>query len=92
MKYLVTGKTANTGKMLSPEQFTQVIDKGIILSLEAFNNLGIVNNKIFKKMFASKKTGVAIVEADSHTDVNDILQNCPPWLKVNWNVMPLENF
>jgi hypothetical protein len=92
MKYLVTGKTENTGKMLSPEQFTQVIDKGIILSLEAFNNLGIGNNNFFKKVLASNKTGVAIVEADSHNHVKDILQNCPPWLKVDWNVMLLENF
>ena len=92
MKYLVTGKIVNTGEMVSPEQFTQIINKGIILNLKAYHDLGL-DNIVFRDHVPNKtRTGVAIVDADSDADVDDILQKFPVWFNVNWNVTQLKNF
>jgi hypothetical protein len=92
MKYLVTGRNVNTGEMVSPEQFTQIINKGIILNLKAYHDLGIDNGVIQNKNKNCTKTGVAIVDANTDAEVNDLLENTPAWFNVNWNVSPLENF
>ena len=92
MKYLVTGKIINTGEMVSPEQFTQIINKGIILNLKAYHDLGL-DNLVFRGYKPNKtKTGVAIVDAASDADVDNLLQKFPTWLEVNWDVKPLMNF
>ena len=92
MKYIVTGESLETGKMVSPEQFTQVLKKGIILNLEAYSELGIDQKVLANDIFPRKQTGVAIVEAKSHLEVNRQLQTFPTWLRVKWNVKPLKNF
>ena len=94
MKYLVTGEIMNTGEMVTPEQFTQIINKGIILDLKAYKDLGIKGDIKFKTNGNScnTRTGIAIVDADTDSEVNYLLQKFPPWFNVNWNVAPLENF
>jgi hypothetical protein len=75
--------------MVSPEQFAHVLEKGMILTLDAFNKLGI-NQKIkADNAFASEKAGVAIVEAESQKGVSRQLKNFPRWCRVNWSVTPL---
>ena len=92
MKYIVTGKIVNTGEMVSPEQFTQIINKGIILNLKAYHDLGY-DNIVFRDYKTNKtRTGVAIVDAESDADVDDLLQKFPAWFKVNWKVTQLNNF
>jgi hypothetical protein len=78
--------------MVSPEQFAQVLEKGIILNLKTYSELGIDQKVLVNGMFPKTKTGVAIVEAKSSVEVNRQLQNFPAWLRVKWNVTPLKNF
>ena len=90
MKYLITGETKDSKRNVSPEEFAHILERGIVLTLEAYNNLGFKKKIIINNTSAIKgKTGVAIVEGDSHEDVNKILGKFPSWLKVKWTVMPL---
>ena len=90
MKYLVTGETIETGRNVSPEEFAHVLDKGIVLNLKVYNELGF-KNRILPNGTAKERTGVAIVEGESSKDVNHLLQKFPDWFKVNWTVTQLEN-
>ena len=91
MKYLITGETIESGRKVSPEELAHVLDRGIILNLEAYNNLGL-KQKIIPNGTAISKTGVAIVDGESSKDVNSLLKKFPSWLRVKWTVSPLENF
>ena len=91
MKFVVTGETIETNRKVFPEEFVQVLKKGIVLNLEAYNNLGF-KKKISPNGTAKTKTGVAIVDVDSADDAKRLLANAPSWFKVNWSVTPLENF
>jgi len=88
MKYLVMGETIDTGRKVSPDEFAHVLDRGIVLTLEAYNKLGF-KNKIVPNGNGGTRTGVAIVDGDSHEDVHRILDNFPAWFKVDWTVRPL---
>jgi len=91
MKYLITGETMKNGRKVSPDELAHVLDRGIILDLEAYNNLGL-KKKISPNGTAQTRTGVAIVDGESPEDVNRKLKNFPSWLKVNWSITPLDNF
>jgi hypothetical protein len=91
MQYLVTGETINTGQRISPEQFFRFLDKGIILTAEAYNKLGYKNKILGNGKSTGARTGVAIVEGESHEEVNRILEKFSTWHPINWTVTPLEN-
>jgi hypothetical protein len=91
MKYIITGETLKTGRNVSPEEFTQVLNKGIILNLEAYNNLGF-EQKITPNGTELIKTGVAIIEGESLKEVNKHLDKFPTWMQVKWTVTPFESF
>jgi len=40
MKYIETGETIETGRKISPVEFAHVLNRGIVLTLEAYNKLG----------------------------------------------------
>ena len=91
MKYMVIGETTKTGRKISPEEFTKVFNKGIILNLEVFNNLGF-GKKIQPNGTSKLKTGVAIVDGSSYRDISRKLDSYPFLYDVKWTVTPLENF
>lgn len=91
MQYLVTGETIETGQKVSPEQFFRFLEKGIILTLEAFNKLGYKKKISPNGNPAGARTGVAIVEGESHEEVNRLLDSFPYWVDVNWTVTALDN-
>jgi hypothetical protein len=89
MKYLITGETIETGRKVSPEEFAHLLDRGIVLTLEAYNRLKY--REIIKlKGNNGDRMGVAIVEGDTTDDINRQLDNFPSWFKVNWTVTPLQ--
>ncbi len=91
MKYIVTGETFETHRNISPEELTLVLEKGIILNLDVYDNLGI-SHKITPNGTAKAKTGVAIVDGESSDDIFRKLECFPPLFNVNWTVTPLDNF
>ena len=91
MKYIVTGEMIKAGRMVSPGDFTQILNKGIILTLGAYKNLGYKKNIPGNENLDDTRTGVAILEGDSHEDVNRELENLPNWCQVDWTVTPVEN-
>ena len=68
MKYLITGETIESGRKVSPEELAHVLDRGIILNLEAYNKLGL-KTQISPNGTAITKTGIAIVDGESSKDV-----------------------
>ena len=92
MKYLITGEIIDTGEKVSPEQFTQVLNKGIIITPDVFNELGFDEKISTDGIPDDPRTGLAIVDGDSHEEVNSILQNFPSWCRVNWTVTSLGTF
>jgi hypothetical protein len=91
MKYIITGETTNKKRNISPEEFTKVFSKGIILNLEVFNNLGF-DRKIQPNGSPINETGVAIVDGESNEDISRKLDKSPFLFKVDWTVTPFESF
>jgi hypothetical protein len=74
--------------MISPEEFAHVLDRGIVLNLDAYKKLGF-KNKIYSNTTDAASTGVAIVDGKSQKDVDLIMDRFPKWLKTNWTIRPL---
>ena len=89
MKYLITGETIDTRRKVTANEFTHVLEKGIILNLFVYNKLGF-KKKINANGIPEKRIGVAIIHGESIKDIYRILAKFPSWFKVNWNVIPLE--
>jgi hypothetical protein len=89
MKYLIIGETIDTKRNVTPNEFTNILERGIILNLYVYNKLG------FKKKFKTngnpeKSIGVAIVHGESIKGIKRLLAKVPSWFKVKWKVVPLE--
>ena len=89
MKYLITGETIDTCRNVTPNEFTNVLEKGIILNLDVYRKLGF-KKKITANGTPEKRIGVAIVHGESIKEIKRILAKFPSWFKVNWKVVPLE--
>lgn len=89
MQYIITGETTDSHRNITPDELTLVLDKGLILHLQIYNELGF-KTKISSNGTSKKRIGIAIVNGKSIMEIKRILVNAPSWFKVNWTVVPLE--
>lgn len=92
MRYLVTGEFIDPGVLLPPEQFVQVVERVVVPSLEAIAKLEAEKKVLAAGVFAGARAGALIVEAESHTALNQLLQGLPFWGLLKWTVTPLQTF
>jgi hypothetical protein len=89
MRYIITGKTIEHKRHVTPEEFAHFLRRGIVLHIDAFNRLGF-KKKINSVKTDRKRSGVAIITSQSIKEVARILKFFPSWFKVNWKIIPLE--
>lgn len=90
MKYLVTGSKGPG--FASPEEGVSILERLVLPSLD-----GLVRLEKHKKILAGglpvgDRAFVFIVEAASHEEVDQLLQDIPLWGVLSWQVTPLQTF
>lgn len=92
MRYFVKGELVEPGVLLPQEEFVQILENTIVPSLEAISKLESENKILAAGALTGAKAGVFILDAESHEEVTQLLQNLPFWSLLKWEVIPLDSF
>ncbi len=92
MQYLVTTEASTDLGLLPPQQMAQLLEQVITPSIEAIVKLEKEKKILAGGIPVGSRTGVFIVEAASHDELDQLLLSLPLWGLYNFNVTPLESF
>lgn len=87
MRYLVIGEAKRTPPM-PPDQYLELV----IASHEALAAHEKAGKIVAGGIFTGRQGGIAVVEAESHQEVDRLLCSLPFWVFVDWEVIPLVSF
>jgi len=92
MRYLVTVDYVDATAPLSSQQLLQLIEQAGIPTLEACAKLEAEQKILAGGVAARTGSGIMIVEASSHEDLNQLVQRLPAWGALQVAVTPLQSF
>jgi len=90
MKYLVTGSKGPG--FASPEEGAVILEQAALPSLEMLIKLEKRGKILAGGLPVGDRAFVFIVEAASHEEVDQFLQDLPLWGVLSWQVTPLQTF
>lgn len=91
MLYHVSGEYIE-GPLLSHQQIIQRLEHAIMPGLEACAKLVAGKKILAGGVVAGLRASMFILEAESHEEVNRILQSLPLWTLNTWKITPLVSF
>lgn len=91
LTYLVKGEAVELGP-IPPQQMIQLMEKVFIPSHEMIVKLEKEGKILAGGLFVGQRAGAFIIEAESHDEVDKLLQSLPMWGLVKWKVIPLQSF
>jgi muconolactone delta-isomerase len=90
MQYLVTEELINPGPLLPPDQLVGIMRQWVLPSMDTLINLKSEGKIIAGGLPVGERALVLIFEAQSHEELDTILQRLPLWGLAKWKVTPLE--
>ena len=91
MQYLVTEELIDLGPLLPPDQLVGIMRQWVLPSMDTLINLKSEGKIIAGGLRVGERALVLIFEAESHEELDTILQRLPLWGLAKWKVTPLEN-
>lgn len=91
LTYLVKGEAVELGP-IPPQQMIQLMEQVFIPSHEMIVKLEKEGKILAGGLFVGQKAGTLIIEAESHDEVDKLLQSLPMWGLVKFKVIPLQSF
>jgi len=90
MKYLVTGSKGPG--FASPEEGLVILEQSVLPSLDKLIKLEKRKKILAGGLPVGDRAFVFIVEAASHEELDQLLQDLPLWGVLSWQVTPLQTF
>ena len=90
MQYLVTG--SDGPGFADPQEVLDILENGILPTFEAIKQLQEQGNIIAGGMPVGERSFVAIFEARSNGELDQMLRQLPAWGQLEWEVVPLQSF
>jgi len=90
MQYLVTEELINPGPLLPPDQLVGIMRQWVLPSMDTLIKLKSEGKIVAGGVPVGERALVLIFEAESHEELDTILQRLPLWGLAKWKVTPLE--
>ena len=90
MQYLVTEELIDPGPQLPPDQLVAIMRQWVLPSMDTLIKLKSEGKILAGGLRVGERALVLIFEAESHEELDTILQSLPLWGLAEWKVTPLE--
>lgn len=95
MRYLVNGESATAAMMTEqpdPAAGAAMMEAVVIPSLEMLESWERDGRILSGGILAGRRGVSLVIEADSHSEVTELLAQLPVWTTAQWEITPLEPF
>ena len=92
MQYLVTMEFVEPGPLFAPQQLGQMVADTILPSFDLLAELQTKNKVVAGGVLVGTRTASFVVEADTHDELDQLLEGIPWWGVMKTTVAPLQGF
>jgi hypothetical protein len=91
MLYLVIGESLENAPR-APNEMIGMLEQIVIPSFETLIKMENDKKVLAGGLYAGARTGMVVLDADSHEECNKLLQSLPFWGELKWTITPLISF